>query len=30
MGMAKPTPMLPDSPPIEPPVVAMAELTPTT
>ena len=30
IGIAKPTPMLPDSPPTLPPVVAMAELTPTT
>src|SRR3954454_20315582 len=29
IGIAKPTPMLPDSP-VVPPVVAIAELTPTT
>ena len=30
IGIANPTPMLPDSPPIAPPVVAIAEFTPTT
>ena len=30
IGIAKPTPMLPASPPIPPPVVAIAEFTPTT
>ena len=30
IGIAKPTPMLPASPCTAPPVVAMAELTPTT
>ena len=30
MGIANPTPMLPDSPPMPPPAVAIAELTPTT
>ena len=30
IGIAKPTPMFPDSPSTPPPVVAIAELTPTT
>ena len=30
MGIANPTPMLPDSPPRTPPVVAIAEFTPMT
>ena len=30
IGMANPTPMLPPSPPSIPPVVAIAEFTPTT